>query len=92
MVILCFKADEKLESLKSVNGNRVKYSIFRTTKIKKCIYIYIKKELNASFSSAEIPQYRLPFDVVSFELDLVRDLGVKVSKENLSFWKSSFTF
>lgn len=30
------------------------------------------------FSSAEIPQYRLPFDVVDFEVDLVRDLGVKI--------------
>lgn len=29
-------------------------------------------------SSAEIPQYRLPFKVVAFELQLVRDLGVKV--------------
>lgn len=29
-------------------------------------------------SSAEIPQYRLPFDVVDFEINLVRDLGVKI--------------
>lgn len=28
-------------------------------------------------SSSEIPQYRLPFDVVDFEVSLVRDLGVK---------------
>lgn len=30
-----------------------------------------------NFSSAEIPQYRLPFDVVDFEINLVKDLGVK---------------
>lgn len=29
------------------------------------------------FSSSEIPQYRLPFDVVKFEVDLVKNLGVK---------------
>ena len=31
-----------------------------------------------SCSSSEIPQYRLPYDVVSFEVDLMKDLGVKV--------------
>ena len=30
-------------------------------------------------SSSEIPQFRLPYDVVNFELELVKDLGVKVS-------------
>ena len=29
-------------------------------------------------SSSEIPQYRLPYDVVSFEVELMKDLGVKV--------------
>ena len=29
-------------------------------------------------SSGEIPQYRLPYDVVSFEVDQMKDLGVKV--------------
>ncbi|CAG2100610.1 unnamed protein product [Medioppia subpectinata] len=29
-------------------------------------------------SSAEIPQYRLPYKVVAFEIDLMRDLGVKI--------------
>ena len=29
-------------------------------------------------SSSEIPQFRLPFDVVSFEVELMKDLGVKV--------------
>ena len=30
------------------------------------------------FSSSEIPQFRLPYDVVSFEVELMKDLGVKV--------------
>lgn len=30
------------------------------------------------FSSSEIPQFRLPYDVVSYEVDLMKDLGVKV--------------
>ena len=29
-------------------------------------------------SSSEIPQFRLPYDVVSFEIELMKDLGVKV--------------
>lgn len=29
------------------------------------------------FSSSEIPQYRLPYDVVQFEIDLIRNLDVK---------------
>lgn len=31
------------------------------------------------FSSSEIPQFRLPFGVVDFEINLMKDLGVKVS-------------
>ncbi|KAH7971139.1 hypothetical protein HPB49_019346 [Dermacentor silvarum] len=42
------------------------------------IVIFEKQPYFGGLSSAEIPQYRLPFDVVSFELDLVRDLGVRV--------------
>ncbi|RXN27951.1 dihydropyrimidine dehydrogenase [NADP(+)] [Labeo rohita] len=30
------------------------------------------------FSSSEIPQFRLPYDVVQFEVDLMKDLGVKI--------------
>lgn len=40
------------------------------------IYFYFYFEIVAS--SAEIPQYRLPYDVVDFELTLMKDLGVKV--------------
>lgn len=36
-------------------------------------------------SSSEIPQFRLPIDVVNFEIDLVKDLGVKFElKRSLS--------
>lgn len=31
-------------------------------------------------SSSEIPQFRLPYDVVSFEVELMKDLGVKVGQ------------
>ena len=30
------------------------------------------------FSSSEIPQYRLPYNVVDFEIQLAKDIGVKV--------------
>ena len=30
----------------------------------------------------EIPQFRLPFDVVKFELQLMQDLGVKIEYNN----------
>jgi dihydropyrimidine dehydrogenase (NADP+) len=30
------------------------------------------------FSAAEIPQYRLPYEVVDFEIQLMRDLGVEI--------------
>lgn len=32
-----------------------------------------------AFSTAEIPQFRLPYEVVQFEVDLMKDLGVKVA-------------
>lgn len=31
-------------------------------------------------SSSEIPQYRLPYEVVDFEIELMKDLGVKIVK------------
>ena len=37
-----------------------------------------------SCSSSEIPQYRLPYDVVSFEVDLMKDLGVKVRDSHMT--------
>ncbi|XP_053692014.1 dihydropyrimidine dehydrogenase [NADP(+)] [Sabethes cyaneus] len=41
------------------------------------ITIYEKRNYLGGLSSAEIPQYRLPIDVVKFEIQLVQDLGVK---------------
>lgn len=42
------------------------------------ITIFEKEKYVGGLSSSEIPQYRLPYDVVSFEVDLIRDLGVKI--------------
>ncbi|XP_055886857.1 dihydropyrimidine dehydrogenase [NADP(+)]-like [Biomphalaria glabrata] len=42
------------------------------------ITIFEKKSYLGGLSSSEIPQYRLPFSVVSFEVELMKDLGVKV--------------
>ena len=39
-------------------------------------------ELFFFHSTSEIPQYRLPYDVVSFEVDLMKDLGVKVPPQS----------
>lgn len=43
----------------------------------KDITIYEKKSYLGGLSSSEIPQYRLPLDVVDFEINLVKDLGVR---------------
>jgi len=37
-----------------------------------------KNSFSGGLSSLEIPQYRLPFDVVNFEIGLMKDLGVKI--------------
>lgn len=42
------------------------------------ITIFEKQEFIGGLSSSEIPQYRLPYNVVSFEIDLMRDLGVRI--------------
>merc|ERR1712168_853120 len=39
-----------------------------------------KEDYIGGLSSAEIPQYRLPYDVVDFEVRLMTDLGVKIEK------------
>lgn len=44
----------------------------------KDITIYEKRSYLGGLSSSEIPQYRLPVEVVDFEIQLVRDLGVKI--------------
>eukprot|EP01129_Flabellula_baltica_P010680 TRINITY_DN4535_c0_g1_i1.p1 TRINITY_DN4535_c0_g1~~TRINITY_DN4535_c0_g1_i1.p1 ORF type:complete len:971 (-),score=260.37 TRINITY_DN4535_c0_g1_i1:280-3192(-) len=43
------------------------------------IEILEKQEYHGGLSTAEIPQYRLPIDVVSWEVKLMQDLGVKVT-------------
>jgi len=42
------------------------------------VEVFEKNTYGGGLSSTEIPQYRLPFDVVDFELRLMTDLGVKV--------------
>lgn len=42
------------------------------------IHIFEKQDYTGGLSSSEIPQYRLPLDVVEFEIELVRDLGVQI--------------
>uniref|UniRef100_A0A915P6L4 Dihydroprymidine dehydrogenase domain-containing protein n=1 Tax=Meloidogyne floridensis TaxID=298350 RepID=A0A915P6L4_9BILA len=40
--------------------------------------IYEKEEYLGGLSSSEIPQYRLPYNVVDFEIQLAKDLGIKI--------------
>lgn len=40
--------------------------------------IYEKQDYIGGLSSSEIPQYRLPYNVVDFEVQLMKDLGVKI--------------
>uniref|UniRef100_A0AC35UG89 Dihydropyrimidine dehydrogenase [NADP(+)] n=1 Tax=Rhabditophanes sp. KR3021 TaxID=114890 RepID=A0AC35UG89_9BILA len=42
------------------------------------ITIYEKNKYIGGLSSSEIPQYRLPYSVVDFEIQLARDIGVKI--------------
>uniref|UniRef100_A0A8C4UTX8 Dihydropyrimidine dehydrogenase [NADP(+)] n=1 Tax=Falco tinnunculus TaxID=100819 RepID=A0A8C4UTX8_FALTI len=42
------------------------------------ITIFEKQEYAGGLSTSEIPQFRLPYDVVNFEAELVKDLGVKI--------------
>lgn len=43
----------------------------------KNITVYEKRNYLGGLSSSEIPQYRLPVEVVDFEVNLVKDLGVQ---------------
>ena len=45
------------------------------------IQIYEKNNYAGGLSSSEIPQYRLPFQAVQFELQLMLDLDIKVEYE-----------
>uniref|UniRef100_A0A6I8QZJ9 Dihydropyrimidine dehydrogenase [NADP(+)] n=1 Tax=Xenopus tropicalis TaxID=8364 RepID=A0A6I8QZJ9_XENTR len=42
------------------------------------ITVFEKQKYLGGLSTSEIPQFRLPYDVVSFEIELMKDLGVKV--------------
>jgi len=42
------------------------------------VTVFEKEQFPGGLSSMEIPQYRLPYDVVSFEVQLMLDLGVKI--------------
>lgn len=42
------------------------------------ITIFEKQEYVGGLSTSEIPQFRLPYDVVNFEIQLMKDLGVKI--------------
>lgn len=44
----------------------------------KDLTIFEKYDYIGGLSSAEIPQYRLPYDVVNFEVEMMKDLGVKI--------------
>ncbi|CAF0914507.1 unnamed protein product [Rotaria sp. Silwood1] len=44
----------------------------------KDLTIYEKYDYLGGLSSSEIPQYRLPYDTVNFEIELAKDLGVKI--------------
>ncbi|CAL4059259.1 unnamed protein product, partial [Meganyctiphanes norvegica] len=45
------------------------------------IDVFERSKFVGGLSASEIPQYRLPFEVVNFEVDLMKDLGVKVHHE-----------
>uniref|UniRef100_A0A3Q2VX81 Dihydropyrimidine dehydrogenase [NADP(+)] n=1 Tax=Haplochromis burtoni TaxID=8153 RepID=A0A3Q2VX81_HAPBU len=42
------------------------------------ITIFEKQKYTGGLSTSEIPQFRLPYEVVQFEINLMKDLGVKV--------------
>ncbi|XP_018609602.2 dihydropyrimidine dehydrogenase [NADP(+)] [Scleropages formosus] len=42
------------------------------------IAIFEKEKYIGGLSSSEIPQFRLPYEVVQWEIDLMRDLGVQI--------------
>ncbi|CAJ0935553.1 unnamed protein product, partial [Mesorhabditis belari] len=42
------------------------------------VTIYEKYDFIGGLSSSEIPQFRLPYDVVDFEIQMAKDIGVKI--------------
>ena len=49
------------------------------------VTIYERDEFVGGLNTSELPSYRLPYDVINFEMDLMKDIGVKVryQKKNL---------
>lgn len=43
-----------------------------------CLVYHLHPSFWSFSSSSEIPQYRLPYSVVDFEVELAKDIGVKV--------------
>lgn len=42
------------------------------------VTIFEKEEFVGGLNTSELPAYRLPYDIVNFEMDLMKDLGVQV--------------
>jgi dihydropyrimidine dehydrogenase (NADP+) len=58
----------------------------------KNLTIFEKQDYLGGLSSSEIPQYRLPYDAVNFEIELMKDLGVKIiPNKALSIEKDGLT-
>ena len=44
------------------------------------ITIFEKEDYVGGLNTSELPAYRLPYDVINFEIDLMKDLGVKIEQ------------
>merc|ERR1719450_278786 len=42
------------------------------------VTIFEKEDYVGGLNTSELPSYRLPYDVINFEIDLMKDLGVKI--------------
>jgi len=42
------------------------------------VTIFEKEDYVGGLNTSELPAYRLPYDVINFEIDLMKDLGVKI--------------
>ena len=65
----------QLSQSKSINFSRiVVISLFDMSTLANCT----DSNFLSGSSSGEIPQYRLPYEVVDFEIELMKDLGVTI--------------
>merc|ERR1719220_3221520 len=44
------------------------------------VTIFEKEDYVGGLNTSELPAYRLPYDVINFEIDLMKDLGVKIEQ------------